>query len=232
METLASKSLQAYGGEDLWRSAKMVRLVYSAWGWAFRLKWQRPFTRAEALIDPWGIEVSIKSREGVTGRFNAREVSLETADGRSLRSRSEPWKYFPYGRRALYWDELDQTWFSGYALWNYFTFPHLLIRTDVAWRAVGADRLAATFAPGVPSHCREQTFRIDPATGLLLQHDYTAEVFGGWARAAHMVLAHSVNAAGLTYTSARRVYPRRADGAPRPFPLLVGIDVHEYEAIS
>ena len=35
-----------------------------------------------------------------------------------------------------------------------------------------------------------QRFRMDPATGLLVQHDYTAEVFGNWAKAANVVLVH------------------------------------------
>ena len=50
---------------------------------------------------------------------------------------------------------------------------------------------------------------------------------GGWAKAAHLVLAHS-KSGGLWYTSSRRVYPRAGDGTPRKGPLLVGIKAHSF----
>ena len=69
-----------------------------------------------------------------------------------------------------------------------------------------------------------------PRTGLLRQHDYTAEVFGGWAKAANVVLEHGERD-GVLFASKRRVTPRRGDGRPRRWPLLVAIDVHDWQLV-
>ena len=56
-----------------------------------------------------------------------------------------------------------------------------------------------------------QEFHFELDTGLLRQHDYTADVFGSWAKAAHVVLAQGE--AEVPFTADRRVTPRRRDGS-------------------
>jgi hypothetical protein len=90
--------------------------------------------------------------------------------------------------------------------------------------------MEATFGPGIPSHSAVQRFHFDPETGLLRQHDYTAEVFGGWAKAANVVLAHG-EWDGVPYPSRRWVTPRKPDGKPRRFPLLVGIEISDWRLV-
>jgi hypothetical protein len=102
----------------------------------------------------------------------------------------------------------------------------------VFWEQYGHDRLVAKFHSTIPTHCPEQTFFIDAKTGLLRQHNYTAEVVSARARAANIVLEHATNAAGITYPSKRRVTPARKDGTPKDGPVLVAIDVHEYEVLT
>ena len=51
LSRLAGQAVAAYGGEILWSNARMVRLELSAWGWAFRLKWQRPLRRVPIELD-------------------------------------------------------------------------------------------------------------------------------------------------------------------------------------
>jgi len=64
--------------------------------------------------------------------------------------------------------------------------------------------------------------------GLLHRHDYTAEVIGGLAKAAHVVLEHS-DSDGLEFTSRRRVTPRSSHGRAFRFPTLIEIAVHDYQ---
>jgi hypothetical protein len=229
---LAARALEAYGGRALWESARQVRLELSAWGWAFRLKWRRPLRRAKVVLDPHvpNARITPIDRRGHTGVLEGTRVRLERSDGSRLVSRDDPRSEFPYGRRALWWDALDQTYFAGYAAWNYFVFPALLLHTDIAWTQIAEHTLSARFPPALPTHCAQQHFHFD-AQGLLRQHDYTAEVFGGWARAAHVVLEHASNEAGVRFTRRRRVTPRRSDGSPAPAPLLVGIEVTAYEVV-
>ena len=65
---------------------------------------------------------------------------------------------------------------------------------------------------------------------LLIRHDYTADVIGTWAKAAHIVLEHGVSD-GVAFSKRRRVTPRGSDGAPKGGPLLIGIDIDEWRLV-
>jgi hypothetical protein len=135
--------------------------------------------------------------------------------GQDPAEREDPRRHFPGGRRALWWDRLDALYFAGYALWNYFTTPYLLTRIET--REEGR-RLHAVFPPDVPTHSREQTFHFDER-GLLERLDYTAEVFGGWAKAQHVCREHRTFD-GLILPTWRRVTP-----VGRSQPTIVRIEV-------
>jgi hypothetical protein len=53
--SLRERVVEAYGGEARWRAATALEVTFSAWGWAFRLKWQPSFDKAHARfeIDEW-----------------------------------------------------------------------------------------------------------------------------------------------------------------------------------
>ena len=122
------------------------------------------------------------------------------AAGEALESRDDPRAAFSGAsglRRNLRWDPLDSAYFAGYAMWNYLTTPLLLtvdgvrVREGEPWPA-GAEqwrRLEVDFPDRLDTHSRHQTFYVD-SVGLVRRHDYTAEVVGGWARAAHMLADH------------------------------------------
>jgi hypothetical protein len=44
----ARHAMEAYGGAERWLESKAVEVCFSARGWAFRLKWQKPYVRARA----------------------------------------------------------------------------------------------------------------------------------------------------------------------------------------
>ncbi|HEY5640168.1 MAG TPA: hypothetical protein VIW01_08960 [Dehalococcoidia bacterium] len=230
---LAQRTLDAYGGEDRWRNATAVECRLSAHGWALRLK-LRPAMKDvlmwATLAGPHHVMVDWPNHGQQAVLDGPGEVRIETKAGYRLASRKNPRQYFPGGRRTFRWDDLDQAYFAGYAAWNYLTFPALLLREDIAWSEVSKTTLEARFPDSLPTHSAVQRFHIDAESGLLRQHDYTAEVFGGWAKAANVVEAHG-EWEGIPYPSRRKVTPRKADGTPRGFPLLVGIKISDWRLV-
>ncbi|HYY29755.1 MAG TPA: hypothetical protein VE860_17565 [Chthoniobacterales bacterium] len=225
---LTNAALAAYGGEALWSTAKTVNATISSGGFAFLTKFQRALRRLRVEVDISQPRTKVYlNSDGTIGVFDGGAVRIETGEGRVLASRKNARSLFPGGRRQLWWDRLDQLYFVGYALWNYLAFPALLGRQDVTWTAVADWSLEASFPPNIPTHCRRQRFHFDPTTALLKQHDYTAEVFGSWAKAAHVILEHRTWN-GIPFAAKRRVTLRRSDGRPARWPVLVWIEVNDW----
>jgi hypothetical protein len=156
---------------------------------------------------------------GETGTFDGWDSRIE---GRGpVRSRSGR-------RRRLRWDSLDVLHFAGYALWNYMSLPFLLARPGFETRELPGRRLEALFPPEIPTHSRRQVFHLD-SEGRIARHDYTAEVFGRWARAAHHSLEYERHE-GLVIAVRRRVVPRGPRDVAVPGPTLVSIAIDRVEA--
>jgi hypothetical protein len=230
LSATAQRALDAYGGAARWRAASTLELVLSARGLAFRLKWQPPLERARqrlAVHEP-RVRCAGIDRAGNVGVLQGHDVQVEAPGGGVLEARRDARGLFGPGRRWLWWDRLDQTYFACYAAWNYFTLPALLLRRDVGWSEVADGVLEARFPSQLPTHGPVQRFRFDRDSGLLVQHDYTVDIIGGWARAARVVLEHG-RQGGLAFPRRMRMTPRAGDGAPRSGPTLVEVEAHELE---
>jgi hypothetical protein len=234
-EGLMQRMLDAYGGEERWRSATAVEARLTIGGLLFR--WKR---RSQGKWPSVQIRVETKEprtrfdpidRAGNIAMLEGHHVWLERPDGTVVEDR-------PYARPKPYaggnlfaWDSVDIGYFFGYTMWNYLALPALLLNDKIEWSEVSADTLEARFPPEIPTHSTVQRFHLDPETGRLRQHDYTAEPFGGFAQAAHMIREHK-DFDGLTVPSKRRVMPKDPiKGGPLPFPLLIWADVHEYRLV-
>jgi hypothetical protein len=235
MPALARTMLEAYGGAGRWSAAQAVEARLSLHGLLFR--WKRrtqgswPDLRVRAEIGHPRTRLEPFDREGNVGVLEGHTVRIERPGGEVLESRANAREGFPYGRRLFAWDRLDITYFVGYAMWNYLTLPSLLLREDVAWSELPGSTLEARYPSHLPTHCAREQFLLDPQTSLLRQHDYTADVFGGWAKAAHLVTAHG-RSGDLVYPSKRRVKPHNPAGrGALPGPLLIWIDIHEYALV-
>jgi hypothetical protein len=90
------------------------------------------------------------------------------------------------------------------------------------WRAARTIRARVRSRPPRP-HSAHQTFYVD-SSGLIRRHDYTAEVVGGWARAAHHPSEHR-QVDGLTFPTRRRVRPIGVRNRALPGPTLVWIEL-------
>lgn len=224
------KAVDAYGGKETWTKAKSIEAEFSARGLAFVFKQRPQLRRAKLTMDisrPFSRITPIGRNREITGVLDGTDVHLENANSEVIRERKNARQYFPGGRRLFYWDDLDMAYFANYAMWNYLTLPALLMRIDIIWHEVEAGFLEAIFPKEIPTHNQRQHFRFDQDTGLLLQHDYTAEVISSLAKAAHVVLDHSERE-GLRFTSHRRVTPRSAKGKPLRGPTLIEISIHDY----
>ena len=231
----AEKAITAYGGRELWQNATTLDAVVSVYGWAFRLKWRPFFRHASISMDvhrPYSRLSPIGRNPAITGVLDGGDVRRENESGMIVSERRNARDYFTVGRRLLFWDDLDMSYFANYAFWNYFTLPVLLMREDISWTELEPGVLEARFPKEIPTHSRLQRFRFDRKTGQLLQHDYTADIISPLAKASNVVLAHRKNDSGLVYPSERSVTPRSPKGAPLSHPLLIHIDVHDFRLMN
>jgi hypothetical protein len=233
--TLLDEVLEAHGGTARWAAARRIGAHARSGG--FLLSSRFPGTK----LAHYRLSVELDERRtvfdpfpepGVRGVYDRGAVRLERGDGEVIASRAEPRAEF-FGRsglrRNLRWDALDATYFAGYAMWNYLSFPALLLRPDVEvseispWRSAGTGlrRLEAQFPESLDTHSRRQTFYVD-SRGLLVRNDYVADIMGQWARAAHRCADH-VEAEGLVFPTRRWVRPVGPGKRPLPFPTMVWI---------
>jgi hypothetical protein len=212
--------LAAHGGREAWESATEVSAHLHTGG--FALAWKRvrePFPDYRATIsmhEPRTVLEPYPGPPGARGVFEGDHVRIEDASGATIDGRADMRRRFPGLRRRLWWDHLDALYFAGYALWNYFTTPLLLTRCELEERG---RTLAVTFPPELPTHSRRQLFHFDE-NGLLTRLDYTAEVFGKWARGRHTCREHR-SFDGLVFPTSRRV---TLGALPRPTIIWIEVE--------
>jgi hypothetical protein len=239
--TVIQEVVRAHGGVELWRSLDAVEAVISARGFLFTAKQRPALDRVLMRASTRTPHFSLLDypRPGQTAELvGTREVRVTDAGGRVIARRHDPRASFHGLRRLFRWDDLDFVYFAGYATWNYLVTPFLFLRDGFVFRLLepapgdppGSTRLHVTFPDDIPAHSREQVFHFD-AEHLLRRIDYTAEVVGGWARAAHLCEAYRTFD-GLRVPTRRRVLPLPVGDRPLPGPTLVAIDVHELRCVK
>jgi len=193
---------------------------------------RRPFFNHAKLFmeigKPFCKITPIGKKLDISGVLDGLDVRLENLHGEVVAERKNARKYFPFGRRLLYWDDLDMAYFANYAFWNYFTFPALLMNKEIIWEEKADGVLQATFPDIIPTHNKVQSFHFNKESSLLTQHDYTAEIISKYAKAAHIILEHAVQER-ILFPSSRRVTPRTRKGKPLKRPVLIDIEVHNYK---
>ncbi|HST55186.1 MAG TPA: hypothetical protein VLJ42_04730 [Solirubrobacteraceae bacterium] len=235
LDELVERVVAAHGGLALWENASEISLRISSGGFAFGLKSQGSAVRdVEARVSTTNQRV-VFERYPKLGQRGVLEpdgsVRIETDDGEVLESRQHARAAFNGLRHQLWWDRLDILYFAAYAIWTYVSTPFVFagggyeLRELEPWQEHDErwERLAVRFPQAIHTHSREQVFYVD-AAGLIRRHDYTAEPFGGWAKAAHYCSEHQ-SFDGLIVPTRRAVYPRKRDNRPRARPRLVWIEL-------
>jgi hypothetical protein len=232
---LLQEVLTAHGGVDLWRTVRRVdvRLRVQAPMFLFRLRLPRWWTFT-AQVDTRNVRTVLTPfpAPGQRGVYEGDDVRIESETGqvvaRLANARAD-------ATRRVSWTELHVLYFFGYAFWNYVNTPFFFLNPGfelaqlppVGTAPARRRRLHVRFPPGLHTHSPEQTFYFDDA-GLLRRLDYTADIFGPWARGAHVVDGHE-KFQGIVYPTHRFVLIR-AGSWPVPAPLAIeglvgGVDV-------
>jgi hypothetical protein len=220
MSALLDELLDAHGGADALDGIGEVAVALTARGLAFTSHRLPGRFAVRAIVDAHVPHVVFADflGTGEEATFTPDRVSV----GDAVREHPRD----AYGDLLFRWDHLHLTYFAGYALWNYVTTPWLLAHEGVRVEELPGRRLRVTFPPDIPTHSPVQVFYVG-ADGLLARLDYTAEVFGRWARGAHVCREHRRFGPLVTPTW-RRVTPRLA-GRPLPGPAFVQLEVERFE---
>jgi len=233
---LVEEIVEAHGGVERWRKVAALEVELSAQGFLFAMKRVQRLdkVRVEASCTEPRLVLHNFPVAGQSGEFRGEaEVVILDGAGTVLAQRSNPRAQFGGFRRLFYWDHLDFLYFAGYATWGYLMTPFLFLqdgfRFEEAPSGDYAKKLIVTFPADIASHCRRQEFYFDEQL-LLRRLDYTAEVVGGWAKAAHFCDDYQ-DFAGLKISTRRRVRPLFIGNTPAPWPTLVAIDIHRLRVV-
>jgi hypothetical protein len=217
LRSLLERAAARHGGWERWRSLGAITLQIDDLGGAIpRIK-----GHGRGLPSLSRVTIEPRSRRLVAhdypapGRelvFDRGRVSGQTDDVRA-RLLAHP--------RAR-WSPEDATYFFGYAMTHYLALPFSLAEAEIIehrhrpGRAL-PDRLTVRYSPDAHTHSTLERFHFD-ASGLLVRHDYHAEVLGRGAHGAHWSRDY-VQLAGLMIARRREVY-LRLGGWSTPLPVL------------
>jgi hypothetical protein len=234
VKIIIEEIINAHGGKDIWNNIDWIEADISARGFLFKAKHirilehvlVRAFTKR-----PHFMFVNFPET-GQTGELiGNEEVRILGSNDKVLQSRLKPRDAFKGLRRILWWDFLDFIYFGGYATWNYLVTPFIFLHKGFVFENLGQFQMAdetllcfrITFPDDIPTHSRTQTFYFDKSR-LLRRLDYTAEVVGAWAHAAHFCNRYR-DFSGLKVATLRTVRPLLFNH-PLSSPTLVGLEIH------
>jgi hypothetical protein len=230
------EAIEAHGGMAYWNSLALLEAEMSVSGFLFTAK-RRPVLRhVKMRAYTAGPRFAFLDfpKPGQTGELiGTDEVRILDSEGNVVARRKDPRLAFRKIRRQFFWDDLDFIYFGGYATWNYLTAPFILGRKGFQVEALGPlqgdlgqlTRLQVTFPADVPTHSQQQIFYFDDHR-LLRRLDYTAEVVGNWAHAAHLCDEYQTFDR-LKAPTRRQALPLLIGHTPLSGPTLVKIEVHD-----
>jgi hypothetical protein len=232
MNELRDLVLDAHGVAR-WKTARTIEGEMSITGllWA-RKGWPDALKQVHVTADTDGQRVSYRpfTKPDWRSVYQPEAVTIETPDGKSIKSRVNPRAAFQGHTVESAWDDLHLAYFSGYAIWNYLNTPFLFqlpgVKTEEIepWDEHGEmrRRLKVTFPDSIETHCSEQVFHVT-AAGLISRLDYDAAVTGGIPTAHY--LSDYRNFGGVRIATKRRAYRRKVDGTAIKDGVAVAIDI-------
>jgi hypothetical protein len=222
---ILDRTYARYGGWDRWREVRRIELSFvELAGPLLRLKGLHKTFPRPGRVAIWPherrtvlLDYPIIGSRGVweNGRVRIARAGDPAEPGEPHRAT------FTGLAKYRRWSARDALYFFGYALWHYHALPFALAGARIIGsRQSGGDggaTVVAEFPDGVETHSRRQTFHFDPR-GLILRHDYVADIVGVWARGAHE-WGDYVTVNGFPIPMRRQVWARL--GATRlPLPVL------------
>jgi hypothetical protein len=220
MADLLQGVIDAHGGIERWRSVHAIDLRFNFSGAALEVKGWPRHLQPSCSIDVRAPQV-IFQRLGADPDerwiFSPERCWIERRDGSLIEERHDPRDAFAGHVWRTRWDRLHLTYFIGYAIWNYISFPFLLAEPGFERRDLGEYRegpevwrvLEVTFPDAVPAHTRVQKFYYGHDL-MLRRIDYVTDLAGGVA--AHYCFDHR-QIDGIVFPLLRRVVSRTNEGA-------------------
>jgi hypothetical protein len=237
---LLAAALDAHGGLGRWRDVAFltarVRIRGVVWDVKTR---EHPLREAKVTIEPAVQRTSLTpfGGQGLRSFFTPDLAAVLGADGQVLQVRRHPRAAFAGDTAENPWDELQLAYFTGFTLWNYLTLPFLAaypgfeIETGLpmdtgqgSWR-----RLDLTFPSEIATHTPQQAMYFGD-DNLLRRLDYDSEIFGG--APASQLMSGYVQVNGFSFPSRRTIVPRTPDGRAESGPVLIGIDLDDFDVIT
>jgi len=215
--------IDAYGGLALWRKLKCVVLQIDSLDGPLPVAkgLGRTFIQPSIVtIDPlnWKVEFHDFPQPGESAIFSKGTVQFINRAGALTVDRSQYRETFRGLKKYRRWSHADAAYFFGYALVTYLSIPFILpeYATSVREWKDGV-RVSARFPEALDTHSADQVFWFN-REGLLVRHDYRAEVVGWWAAGAHFTSGYRT-IAGFPVATRRQVYARLFR-AVTPVPVL------------
>jgi hypothetical protein len=232
LSATATRALQAFGGETVWKNASTVESTVSVGGLLFQVKGANIPPHATIITDlknPHTVINPVDYNNDI-GILDGFSVTIQSPGGQIIEQRSDARDHLQNASIATSWDRLNLLYFLGTAFWSYYALPYELTRSDIQWTELQDGVLQADYGTNLPAHSRIQRFWFDKRTGLLRRNDYTPSAAAVDARAAHIIFAYGTFN-GIPYASKRRVKitPTQQYGWVLPYPDVVTIDVETWQ---
>jgi len=232
MNDLLRLVLAAHGGVDRWNELNHLRAHASITGATWSLKGKPDVLRDVDIQADTHQERLIIDFPGQDKRaiFEPTRIVIETADAKPLNIRDNPRSSFDGHSAQTPWDDVHVAYFSGEALWTYFTFPFLLTHPGVVteestpWQENGEHwrRLQVQYPESIVTHSRLATAYFGD-DGLLRRYDYVVDILGDNMAANYPSDYRNVD--GIAVPMKRRVYRQDSNQHKVPQPVLIAIDL-------
>jgi hypothetical protein len=215
--------LAAYGGLALWRNLRHVMVQVDSLGGLLPVMKGLGHTFAQpgiVVIQPfeWRAEFYDYPNLGEHAIFASGAVQLRDRAGILTFEHRRYRETFRGLHKYRRWSDADAIYFFGYALTTYLNVPFVLPTYATCidtWH--GGVRVTAHFPEAIDTHSAHQQFWFD-REGLLVRHDYRADVVGWWATGSQFSSDYQ-SMAGLPIATRRQVYGRVYQ-AVMPVPVL------------
>src|SRR5713226_714156 len=169
LSATATRAVQAYGGETVWKNASTVESSVTVGGLLFQVKGANIPPHATITTDLKNPHTVIRSFDDNNdiGILDGFSVTIQSPDGQIIDQRSDARDHLQNATLATRWDRLNLLYFLGTAFWSYYSLPYELMRSDIQWTELQDGVLQADYGPNLPAHSRIQRFWFDKQTGLL-----------------------------------------------------------------
>ncbi len=225
---LLDEAIEASGGLARWNSLTRFTLHLSIGGALFS------HMGADALKEivaegSTRTQVVRFTGSNICGSCQPDCVTIESLDGRVLRSWHDPRRAFLDHASGTPWDELSCVFFCGFSVWNHLTTPFLLTHPGVAleelppmvedgqrWR-----RLRGILPPEIAAHSAEQVFYFDDkGHQRRTDHDLLGD------RVANFSWAHQ-KFGDIVVPTLRRSMKLGPGGTIIPKPVLIDLEIFD-----